>query len=372
MPYLTACPGNPSNRNHRFGWEAAEAVERARSQVAALLNAPPATIIFTSGATESNNFAIKGAAASLGRPPGSTTRGGLITSATEHKAVLDPCASLAREGFDLTVLTPGPDGVITGEMVREALRDDTILVSVMWANNETGVINDIPGIGAVCKDAGVCFHTDATQGVGKLPIDLEQTPVVLLSLSGHKIYGPKGVGAVHIRDCDRTTGIRAMIEGGGQERNIRCGTLNVPGIVGLGAACELCRIEMDAEPIRLGRLRDGIESGLLERLDGLHINGRHSPRLPNITSISFERMDGEALMMVATGVACSSASACSSMTITPSHVLTAMSVPPSLAMATLRLSLGRPTTATEADQAVDRIAGAVLKLRELAPLLGFV
>lgn len=403
LPFLSSCPGNPSNRNHRFGWEAARAVEDARAQVAALLNAAPHEIIFTSGATESDNIAVKGIAhsplprgeggrAKRGRvrvPPlpagegglarrervrgqssAPSSRGHIITAATEHKAVYDPAHTLESEGFDVTYLTPGPGGAITPEMVQAALRDDTILVSVMWANNETGVISDVPAIARLCNEANVVMHTDATQWVGKMPVDASRDGFDLLSLSGHKIYGPKGVGTLYIRDTERTRDLRAQTEGGGQERGLRSGTLNVPGIVGLGVACDICREQMDDEAPRLAKLRERLESGLLERLDGVRINGAEAKRLPHITNVSFERMDGEALMMVATDVACSAASACSSMAVTPSHVLTAMGVPEQMALATLRLSLGRSTTEEDVDYAIDHIATAVSNLRALAPLLG--
>ena len=386
LPYLSSSPGNPSNRNHRFGWEAAQAVESARKQVAALLNASPHEIIFTSGATESNNIAVKGIARTPlptgedGRAPrgqvrgqnssASMSRGHVITAATEHKAVYDPAHTLEAQGFDVTYLTPGPDGAITPEMVERAMRDDTILVSVMWANNETGVITDVPAIARLCNEANVVMHTDATQWVGKMPVDAQRDGFDLLSMSGHKIYGPKGVGALFIRDNERTRALRAQTEGGGQERGLRSGTLNVPGIVGLGVACDICREQMNDEAPRLAELRERLESGLLTRLDRVHINGAKAKRLPHITNISFEHMDGEALMMVATDVACSAASACSSMAVKPSHVLTAMGVPEEMALATLRLSLGRSTTEEDVDYAIDHISTAVSNLRALAPLLG--
>ena len=370
LPYLTQCPGNPSNRNHRFGWQAAQAVERAREQVGAMLGADAGTIVFTSGSTESNNLAIKGSASALGKPIGEARRGHIITSATEHKAVLDPCQSLSREGFDVTFLEPGADGVIKAEMVKNELRHDTILVSVMWANNETGVINEALEIGEVCREACVSFHTDATQWAGKMRVDLRTDPVVLLSLSGHKIYGPKGVGALYIRDCVQTRDLRCQNEGGGQERGFRAGTLNVAGIVGLGEACEICQNVMEDEAPKLEALRDRLEKGLTAKLDGVHVNGADARRLPHTSSLSFDHTDGEALMMVATDIACSAASACSSMAITPSHVLTAMGVPEDLALATLRLSLGRSTTAADVDYAIEHIATAVKNLRALAPMLG--
>jgi cysteine desulfurase len=370
LPFLTSCHGNPSNRNHRYGWEAAQAVDHARVQVARLLGANPGEIIFTSGATESDNFAVKGITSGLGKPTGSPSRGHIITSALEHKAVLLPAQLLAEQGFDVTFLKPAKDGVTTADMVASALRDDTIFVSVMWANNETGVINEVPKIGALCRKAGVCFHTDATQWVGKMPVDLRKDAIDLLSLSAHKIYGPKGVGALYVRQCERTSSLRAQIDGGGQEQGLRAGTLNVPGIVGLGAACEICRHEMDDEAPRLAGLRDRLETGLLEKLDRVRINGQPDRRLPHITSMSFESMDGEALMMVAADIACSAASACSSMQLSPSHVLTAMGLPDELALATLRFSLGRATAEADVDHAISQIAAAVNNLRSLAPMLG--
>ncbi len=369
LPYFTEVFGNPGSRNHSFGWAAEEAVEQARAQVAALIGADPKEIVFTSGATESNNLAIKGAANMYARKPaGETGRGHVITAMHEHKAVLDPCKRLQKEGFDVTFLEPGRDGVITRAMVEAALREDTILVSIMWANNEIGTINEVPEIGALCHEKEVVFHTDATQWVGKMPTDVKTDNVDLLSLSGHKLYGPKGVGALYVRRRRPRVRLTAVQEGGGQERGLRSGTLNVPGIVGLGKACELCAQEMDAEGGRLFRLRKRLEDKVTSALTVTQINGHPERRLPHLTNISFGFVEGESLMMATKEIAMSSGSACTSASLEPSYVLKSLGVGDDLAHSSLRISLGRWTTEDEVDYAADKIIAAVNKLRELSPL----
>ena len=311
LPYFTSIYGNSSSRNHAYGWEAENGVDTARSQVADLLGAQPKEIIFTSGATESNNIAIKGAARMYAKAPaGSESRGHIITAVHEHKAVIDPCRRLEREGFDVTFLEPGADGIITAQMVKDALRDDTILVSIMWANNELGTINEIPCIGKICKEHGAVFHTDATQWVGKLPTDVEADNIDLLSLSAHKMYGPKGVGALYVRRRRPRVRLQAIQDGGGHERGFRSGTLNVSSIVGLGAACAIAKEEMEAEGKRLSALRDKLENELMSRLEVVEVNGHRDHRLPHMTNISFGFVEGESLMMGIKNIACSSGSAC--------------------------------------------------------------
>jgi len=369
LPYLTETYGNPGSRNHSFGWAAEDAVDRARSQVASLLGADRKEVVFTSGSTESNNLAIKGVAQMYARAPaGSSGRGHVITAQHEHKAVIDPVRRLAKEGFDVTFLRPGPDGLVTASMVEAALREDTILVTIMWANNELGTINEVPEIGRLCHDRGVLFHTDATQWVGKMPTDVTRDNVDLLSLSGHKIYGPKGVGALYVRRRRPRVRLTALAEGGGQERGFRSGTLNVPGIVGLGLACELCAGEMDDERERLLGLRRALEGGITGRLSHVQINGDRERRLPHITNISFGFVEGESLMMATKEIAMSSGSACTSASLEPSYVLKALGVGDDLAHSSLRMSLGRFSTQADVDYTVEKVAAAVDKLRTLSPL----
>ncbi len=369
LPFFTETFGNPGSRNHSFGWAAEKGVDGARQQVADLIGADRKEIIFTSGATESNNLAIKGAASMYAKgPAGTEKRGHIITALHEHKAVLDPCKRLQKEGFDVTYLAPGKDGLITAKMVEEAMRDDTILVTIMWANNELGTINEIPGIGKLCHDRGAVFHTDATQWVGKMPTDVNTDNVDLLSLSGHKIYGPKGVGALYVRRRKPRIRLTAFQEGGGQERGFRSGTLNVPGIVGLGKACELCAAEMDDERERLLALRQKIEKSITSQLDTVQVNGHAEKRLPHITNISFGFVEGESMMMAIKEIAVSSGSACTSASLEPSYVLKALGIGDDLAHSSLRLSLGRYTTEAQIDYAIEKIVLAVNKLRDLSPL----
>lgn len=370
LPYFTEKYGNAGSRNHRFGWEAEEGIEEARGHAAALIGAQPKEIVFTSGATESNNLAIRGAAHMYARAPeGSPSgRGHIITCSIEHKAVLDPCKRLAQEGFDVTFLSPPKDGIITAAMVEAAMRQDTILVSIMWANNEIGTINEVPEIGRLCHAREVVFHTDATQWVGKMPTDVERDHIDLLSWSGHKIYGPKGVGALYVRRRKPRIRLEPQIDGGGQERGMRSGTQNVTGIVGFGKACELMALEGAAERDRLLALRKRLEKGLLASMEVVQLNGHADRRLPHISNISFGFVEGESLMMGIKDIACSSGSACTSASLEPSYVLKGLGVGDDLAHSSLRLSLGRWTTEAEVDYAVAAIAKAVLHLRKLSPL----
>ncbi len=368
-PYFTQKFGNAGSRNHRFGWEAEEGLDRAREQVAALTGANEKEIVFTSGATESNNLAIKGAAEMYERKPaGQTGRGHIISSPIEHKAVLDPCKRLQKEGFDVTFIDPGRDGIITAEMVKAALRDDTILVTLMWANNEIGTINEIPEIGKLCHGREIVLHTDATQWVGKMPTSVERDNIDLLSMSSHKIYGPKGAGALYVRRRKPRIRLVAQIEGGGQERGFRSGTHNITGIVGLGAAAEICHREMDAEGVRLLALRRKMEKALTSRLEVVQVNGHAEKRLPHLTNISFGFVEGEGLMMAVKDIACSSGSACTSASLEPSYVLKGLGVGDELAHSSLRLSMGRWTTEEEVDYAIENIVRAVTRLREMSPL----
>ena len=367
LPYLGARFGNAASRNHSFGWEAEEATETAREQVASLIGANKKEIVFTSGATESNNLAIKGVAEMYAE------RGNhIITAATEHKAVLDTCKRLEKHGYKVTYLPLQPDGLIDLDQLREAITDKTILVSIMYANNEIGVIQPIREIGAICKERGVLFHSDATQAVGKVPVNVIKDNVDLLSLSGHKMYGPKGVGALYVRRKSPRVQLTAQIDGGGHERGMRSGTLNVPGIVGLGKACELCQQEMEEEGKRLGALRDKLMHRLTSELDEVFINGTMEHRLPNNLNISFAYVEGESLLMGIHDIAVSSGSACTSATLEPSYVLKALGKGDDLAHSSIRFGLGRFTTEEEVEYAADSIIRIVNKLRELSPLYELV
>jgi len=369
LPYFTQKFGNPGSRNHRFGWEAEEGCDIARQQAATLIGADEKEIIFTSGSTESNNIAIKGAAYMYERAPaGNANRGHIITCSIEHKAVLDPCKRLQKEGFDVTFIEPPSDGIITADMIKAAMRDDTILVSIMWANNEIGTINEIPQIGQLCHDRGVIFHTDATQWAGKMPTNVEKDNIDLLSWSGHKIYGPKGVGALYVRRRKPRVRLQALVDGGGQERGFRSGTLNVTGIVGFGKACEIALAEMDKDAVRLLEMRRWLEREITSRLDVCAVNGHPEKRLPHLSNISFGFVEGESMMMAIKEIACSSGSACTSASLEPSYVLKGLGVGDELAHSSLRLSMGRWTTQPEIEYAVDRIVHNVKKLRELSPL----
>lgn len=367
LPYLGSRFGNAASRNHSFGWEAEEATELARQQIASLIGANKKEIVFTSGSTESNNLAIKGVAEMYAE------RGNhIITAATEHKAVLDTCKRLEKHGYKVTYLPLKPDGLVDLDQLREAITDKTILVSIMYANNEIGVIQPIKEIGAICKERGVLFHTDATQAVGKIPVDVIKDNIDLLSLSGHKMYGPKGVGALYVRRRSPRVQLTAQIDGGGHERGMRSGTLNVPGIVGLGKACELCQQEMEEEGKRLGRLRDKLMNRLMSELDEVYINGTMEHRLPNNLNISFAYVEGESLLMGIHDIAVSSGSACTSATLEPSYVLKALGKGDDLAHSSIRFGLGRFTTEEEVDYAAESIIRIVKKLRELSPLYELV
>lgn len=369
MPYFTEIFGNPGSRNHSFGWAAEKGVKIARQQIADLIGADSKEIIFTSGSTESNNIAIKGAANMYAKKPaGQSGRGHIITAIHEHKAVLDPCKRMEKDGFDVTYLAPGPDGLITRSMIEDALREDTILVTIMWANNELGTINEIPEIGELCHEKKVVFHTDATQWVGKMPTNVKLDNVDLLSLSGHKIYGPKGVGALYVRRRKPRIRLTALQEGGGQERGFRSGTLNVTGIVGLGKACGICAQTMDDERERLLVLRNELETKIESALDVTQVNGARDRRLAHITNISFGFVEGESLMMAIKEIAVSSGSACTSASLEPSYVLKALGIGDDLAHSSLRISMGRWTTKEQIDYAGDKIIEAVQKLRVLSPL----
>jgi len=363
MPYLTADFGNAASRNHAFGWKAEAAVENAREQLARLIGAQAKDIVWTSGATESNNLAIKGVA-EMYREKGNH----IITSLAEHKAVIDPCRWLAELGFEVTWLKPDQYGRIHPEQVAEAITDRTILVSIMAANNEIGTINPVGEIGEVAKQRGVFFHCDATQAVGKVPIDVEAMGIDLLSASGHKIYGPKGVGCLYVRRRGPRVRLACQMHGGGHERGLRSGTLNVPGIVGMGAAAEICRKEMAQETKWLTALRDRLHEGLAGRLEEVFLNGHLTERLPNTVNLSFAYVEGEAVMLKAKDIAVSSGSACTSASLEPSHVLRAMGVGDELVHSSLRFSLGRDNTAEEIDYAIEKVVNAVGELRELSPL----
>ncbi|MEG3109741.1 IscS subfamily cysteine desulfurase [Pantoea sp. T14] len=350
--------GNPASRSHRFGWQSEEAVDVARNQVAELVNADPREIVFTSGATESDNLAIKGAA-HFHQARGKH----IITSKTEHKAVLDSCEQLEREGFDVTYLTPAANGIITLDALRAALRDDTVLVSIMHVNNEIGVIQDIAAMGELCRERDILFHVDATQSVGKLPIDLSKLNVDLMSFSAHKIYGPKGIGALYVRRKPRIQ-IAAQIHGGGHERGMRSGTLPVHQIVGMGEAYRIAHEEREQEMARLQQLRDRLWQGL-SVLDNVYLNGDLQQSSANILNVSFANVDGESLIMALKDLALSSGSACTSASLEPSYVLRALGLSDELAHSSLRFSLGRFTTEEEIDYAITLVQKSVTRLRAL-------
>ena len=361
LPYFTREFGNPSSRTHRFGWEAEKAVEKARRQIASLIHAHPREIIFTSGATESDNLALKGAAWA------NRQRGNhVITLTTEHKAVLDACRRLEQEAFRVTYLPVEPDGLVNLDRLASALTPETILVSVMAAHNEIGVIQPVEQIGALCRKRGILFHTDAAQAAGKIPLNAQAASIDLMSISGHKLYGPKGVGALYVRDQSPPLALTPLIDGGGHERGLRSGTLNVPGIVGLGAACDLCSREMPEEAARLGMLRDRLRDGILSRLDRVTVNGSSEQRLPHNLHLSFAGVDAESLLMSLSGVALSTGSACTSAKPEPSYVLKALGVPDDLAAASLRFGLGRFNTEEEVDYVIERVSEAAAGLRSLS------
>jgi Cysteine sulfinate desulfinase/cysteine desulfurase and related enzymes len=363
LPYFTDKFGNAASRNHAFGWAGEEAVEKARAQVANLIGATPKEIIFTSGATESDNLMIKGVA-EMYREKGNH----IITQAIEHKAVLDTCKRLEKDGFEVTYLPVQRDGRVDPEEVRKAITPKTILITVMYANNEIGIINPVAEIGKIAKENGIFFAVDGVQAVGKIPVDVQKDNIDLLAISAHKLYGPKGVGALYVRRRNPRVQLAAIIDGGGHERGMRSGTLNVPGIVGLGAACEIAQKEMPEESVRLRNLRERLRVGLESKLDEVFINGSMEHRLPNNLNMSFAYVEGESLLMGINDIAVSSGSACTSATLEPSYVLKALGVGEDLAHTSIRFGLGRFNTEEEVDYVTDKMVQVVTKLRELSPL----
>lgn len=357
LPYFSEIYGNAASISHRFGWDAGEAVKTARGKIAELFNTDPRNVIFTSGATEANNLALKGVLHAA--PPGTH----LITAAAEHKAVLDPTKRLSRSGYAVTVLPVDQYGMVDPQQIAEALRPNTVLVSIMSANNEVGTLNAIAEIAAICRERGVHFHTDAAQSAGKFPLDLSTTPIDLLSLSGHKIYGPKGIGVLFVRHGSPRIKLEPQLDGGGHERHLRSGTLPVPLIVGLGRACELSGETMVDEAARLLELRERLWTGMQDHLDGLTLNGHPQQRLPGNLNVSFAGVEGDALMNSMREIAVSSGSACTSADPQPSHVLRAMGVSDALTRASLRFGLGRFNTTEEIDRAVEVVVTAVRGLR---------
>jgi cysteine desulfurase len=367
MPYFTTKFGNAASRNHSFGWEAEQAVETAREQIAKLIGASSKEVIFTSGATESNNLAIKGIA-EMYRERGNH----IITQVTEHKAVLDTCKRLEKYGYRVTYLPVKADGLIDLEDLKRAMDDKTILVTIMSANNEIGVIQPIAEIGKLCHERGILFHTDAVQSVGKIPMDVQAMNIDVLSLSAHKIYGPKGCGALYVRRRNPRVQIAAQMDGGGHERGMRSGTLNVPGIVGLGKACELASQGMAVEAKRLSRMRDKLKEKLEGALDYVHVNGSWEHRLPGNLNMSFVYVEGESLLMGINDIAVSSGSACTSATLEPSYVLKALGLGDDVAHSSIRFGLGRFNQEAEVDYVGDKVIDVVQKLRELSPLYEMV
>ena len=358
LPYFTNHFGNPASRQHAWGWKAQEAIDRARGQVAALVGASAAEIVFTSGATESNNLAIKGAACAL-RDQGNH----IVTVTTEHKSVLDSVKRLEGEGWKVTRLGVKPDGLVDLDTLSSAITDGTVLVSVMAANNEIGVLQPLSEISRIAHERGALLHTDAAQAAGKVPLDVERMGIDLLSLTGHKYYGPKGAGALFVRRRKPRLKLECQIDGGGHENGLRSGTLNVPGIVGLGQAAEICRTEMDRESSRLSQLRGRLLDGLQQALDGVRVNGSMTHRLPHNLHVSFDRVEGEQLLMALGDLAVSTGSACSSGSQAPSHVLEAIGAVGDQAGASIRFGLGRTTTESDIDFAIERVGTVVRSLR---------
>jgi cysteine desulfurase len=363
LPYFTQYFGNAASRNHEFGWVAEQAVDKARKQVADLIGASAREIIFTSGATESDNLAIKGIAEMYAEKGNH-----IITAATEHKAVLDTCKKLEKNGFRVTYLPVQGDGLIDLDMLREAITDKTILVTIMYANNEIGVIQPVPEIGKICREKGVFFHTDGVQAIGKVPVDVNKDNIDLMSITAHKLYGPKGVGALYVRRKGPRVQLTAQMDGGGHERGMRSGTLNVPAIVGLGEACAICQREMPEETKRLQYLRDKLRAKLESELDEIYLNGSWEHRLPHSLNLSFAYVEGESLLMGINDVAVSSGSACTSATLEPSYVLKALGLGDDIAHSSIRFGIGRFNTEEEIDYVADKLVTVVRKLRELSPL----
>lgn len=363
IPYFTEKFGNAASRNHPFGWEGEEAVDYAREQVAKLIGADPKEIIFTSGATEGDNLAIKGVFemyASKGNH--------IITATTEHKAVLDTCKHIEKAGGEVTYLEVKADGRIDLGELEAAIKPTTILIAIMYANNEIGTIQPVKEISALAKKNGVLFFTDATQAVGKIPVDVNKDGIDIMAFSGHKMYGPKGVGAIYVRRKNPRVKVTAQMDGGGHERGMRSGTLNVPGIVGLGKACELCMLDMETDTKRISGLRDKLENALL-KLEEAYVNGSKEHRLPHVSNISFKYVEGEGLMMgFNKNIAVSSGSACTSASLEPSYVLKALGLGDDLAHSSLRFGLGRFTTEDQIDYTIEQVSNTVLKLRDMSPL----
>ncbi|MGO9268524.1 MAG: IscS subfamily cysteine desulfurase [Candidatus Binataceae bacterium] len=364
LPYFTEKFGNAASRNHSFGWEAEEAVDKARNQIAALINAKPKEIVFTSGATESDNLAIKGIV-EFYKDKGNH----IITCVTEHKAVLDSCRTLERTGkATVTYLPVDRYGMVDPDSVRKAITDKTVLITIMYANNEVGTIHPVREIGKIAKEKGVIFHCDAVQAAGKISVDVERDGIDLAALSAHKIYGPKGIGALYVRSKAPRVRITAQMDGGGHERGMRSGTLNVTGIVGLGKACEIAQAEMAEENRRLLDLRSKLQAGLFERLEDVTLNGHPTERLPGNLNVSFAYVEGESLLMGISDVAVSSGSACTSATLEPSYVIRALGVSEELAHSSIRFGLGRFNTEEEVNFVTDRVTREVNRLREMSPL----
>jgi cysteine desulfurase len=362
-PYLTNIFGNSASRNHSFGWEAEEATEKARKQVASLIGATAKEIVFTSGATESDNLALKGVAEMYAEKGNH-----IITAATEHKAILDTCKRLEKHGTRVTYLPVQQNGLVDLDQLKAAITDKTVLISIMHANNEIGVLQPIREIGRIARERGVLLHTDGTQAAGKVPVNVLDDNIDLMSISAHKMYGPKGVGALYVRRRNPRVQLTAQMDGGGHERGMRSGTLNVPGIVGLGEACALAQAEMPAESKRLAFLRDKLKDRLMNSLDEVYINGTLEHRLPNNLNISFAYVEGESLLMGINEIAVSSGSACTSATLEPSYVLKALGAGDDLAHSSIRFGLGRFNTEEEVDYVAGKVIEVVKKLRELSPL----
>lgn len=363
IPYFTEHFGNAASRNHSFGWQAEEAVDYAREQVAKLIGADPKEIIFTSGATEGDNLGIKGVFemyASKGNH--------IITCTTEHKAVLDTCKHIERQGGEVTYLEVNPEGLIDLKQLEAAIKPTTILIAIMYANNEIGVVQPVKEISAIARKHGVLFFTDGTQAVGKIPVDVNTDGIDIMAFTGHKMYGPKGVGALYVRRKNPRVKVTAQMDGGGHERGMRSGTLNVPGIVGFGKACELARLEMADDAARLSKLRDKLENALMQ-LEEAYVNGSREHRLPHVSNISFKYVEGEGLMMgFNKNIALSSGSACTSASLEPSYVLKALGLGDDLAHSSLRFGLGRFTTEEQIDYTIKAVSDTVIKLREMSPL----
>src|SRR5271169_5473569 len=363
LPYFTDSFGNAASRNHEFGWVAEQAVEQSRERIAKLIGATSKEIIFTSGATESDNLAIKGVA-EMYREKGNH----IITCVTEHKAVIDTCKHLEKEGYRVTYLPVQKDGLVNLDELRAAITDKTILITIMTANNEIGVIQPIAEIGAIAKEKGVLFHTDAVQAVGKIPFNVNDLKVDMASISAHKMYGPKGVGALYVRRRNPRVLLAPLIDGGGHERGMRSGTLNVPGIAGLGRACAIAQEEMPQESCKMAGMRNRLKNSIMSRLDEVYINGSMEHRLPGNLNISFAYVEGESLLMGINDIAVSSGSACTSATLEPSYVLKALGTGDDLAHSSIRFGIGRFNTEAEIDYVADRVVETVLRLRELSPL----